>query len=383
MPVDCISLVQFLSRHLLAHQNKGNIGAKGRTFVVLHQARMIMENRQLLYFTRIVELGSFTKAAAELRIAQPSLGQQVRNLEEELGTALLVRHSRGVKPTEAGAVLFEHASRILEDVRQAKEAVLALSNQPAGNVTIGMTPGISDLFTAKLVESCNRNCPAIRLIIEQDLSVRLVRKLSLDDTLAFALVSGMECDAIQMLISIPLAIEQLYLIGSPRLSAKLRNPVRFSQLKRLKLIMLGIGDQRSRGLKHELEVEAKRQGISLNFSHEMQSVTAVQDLIERDIGFGILPFGAVRRRVEEGTLKTFRIAEPEVCREIRLVRSPRHQLSVADRAVMKILLDLAIEETREEGSSLRPIARLSGKRFPDLELRKTVVEKSGHHAIGR
>jgi LysR family nitrogen assimilation transcriptional regulator len=50
-----------------------------------------MENRQLLYFTRIVTLGSFTKAAAELRIAQPSLGQQVRNLEEELGTALARR----------------------------------------------------------------------------------------------------------------------------------------------------------------------------------------------------------------------------------------------------------------------------------------------------
>ena len=382
MPVDWVSLIQFLSRHLLAHQNKGNIRAIGSTFVVLNQARMIMENRQLLYFTQIVELGSFTKAAAELHIAQPSLGQQVRNLEEELGTALLVRHSRGVKPTEAGAVLFQHASRILEDVREAKEAVLALSNQPAGNVTIGMTPGISDLLTAKLVESCNRDCPAIRLNIEQDLSVRLVRKISLDDTLAFVLVSGMECDAAQTLISIPLAIEQLYLIGSPRLSAKLSNPVRFSQLKRLKLIMLGIGDQRSRGLKHELEVEAKRQGISLNFSHEMQSVTAVQDLIERDIGFGILPFGAVRRRVEEGTLKTFRIVEPEVCREIRLVRSPRHQLSVADRAVMKILLDLAIEETREEASSLRPIARLSGKRFLDLESRKSVAEKSGHHAIG-
>jgi hypothetical protein len=132
-----------------------------------------------------------------------------------------------------------------------------------------MTAGISDLFTAKLVESCNRNCPAIRLNIEQDLSVRLVRRISLDDTLAFALVSGMERDAIQTLISIPLAIEQLYLIGSPRLSVKLGNHVRFSQLKRLKLIMLGIGDQRCRGLKHELEVEAKRQGISLNFSHEM------------------------------------------------------------------------------------------------------------------
>ena len=317
-----------------------------------------MENRQLLYFTRIVELGSFTKAAAELRIAQPSLGQQVRNLEEELGTALLVRHSRGVKPTEAGAVLFQHAARILEDLRQAKEAVLALSNQPAGNVTIGMTPGISDLFAAKLVETCNRDWPAIRLNIEQDLSVRLVRRVSSDDTLAFALVSGMECSADQSLIAVPLAIEQLYLVGSPKLSADLSDPVRFSHLKRLKLIMLGTGDRhRSRGLKHELEVEAKRQGISLDFSHEMQSVTAVQDLIERDIGFGILPFGAVRRRVEEGSLKPFRIVAPEVRREIRLVRSPRHQLSVADRAVMQGLLHLANEETGRQGSSLRAIAR--------------------------
>ena len=134
--------------------------------------------------------------------------------------------------------------------------------------------------------------------------------------------------------------------------------MRFSHLKSLKLIMLGIGVQsRSRGLKHELEREAKRQGISLNFSHEMQSVTAVQDLIERDIGFGILPFGAVRRRVEEGSLKAFRIVEPEVSREIRLVRSPRSLLSVADRAVMKSLLRLASEETGRQGSSLRPIAR--------------------------
>ena len=114
-----------------------------------------------------------------------------------LGTALLVRHSRGVKPTEAGAILFQHASKILEDVRRAKEAVLTVSNQPKGTVTVGMTPGISDLLAAKLVKSCNRDCPAIRLNIEQDLSVRLVRRISSDDRLAFALVSGMECDASQ------------------------------------------------------------------------------------------------------------------------------------------------------------------------------------------
>lgn len=356
------------------------MGAKGSTFVVLRQARVNMESRQLLYFARIVELGSFTKAAAELRIAQPSLGQQVRNLEDELGAALLVRHSRGVIPTEAGAVLFQHASRILEDPRRAKEAVLTMSHTAKGTVTIGMTPGISDLFAANLVELCGRNCSEIRLNIEQDLSVRLVKRIWSDDTLAFALVSGMECDAFRTLISTPLATEQLYLVGSSTLSTRLKDPVRFSTLKNLTLIMLGIGVRnRSRGLKHELSVEAKRQGISLNFSHEMQSVTAVQDLIERDIGFGILPFGAVRRRVEEGSLTAFRIVEPEVRREIRLVRSPRRQLSVADRAVMKLLLHLAVEETRKEGSSLRPVTQPGGGRSRDSTSRQHAAETSRHH----
>ncbi len=343
-----------------------------------------MENRQLLYFTRIVALGSFSKAAAELRIAQPSLGQQVRNLEGELGTMLLVRHSRGVKPTEAGAILFQHASKILQDVRRAKEAVLAIAKQPKGTVNVGMTPGISDLFAARLVEACKRNCPGIRINIEQDLSVRLVKRISSDDTLAFALVSSMECEAIRGLISIPLATEQLYLVGSEKLSGALSDPVQFRDLENMQLIMLGIGSQhRSRGLKYELEFEAKRQGIRLNFSDEMQSVTAIQDLIERDCGFGILPFGAVRRRVEEGGLKAFRIVEPDVLREIRLVRSSNRLLSIADGEVMKSILRLAIDETSKTTSPLRRIARSGENLSSDIKSLKLAAQASGHPTIGK
>jgi hypothetical protein len=85
---------------------------------------------------------------------------------------------------------------------------------------------------------------------------------------------------------------------------------------------------------------------------------------------------------EEGSLKAFRIVEPEVCREIRLVRSPRHQLSGADSAVMKKLVHLATEETRKGLSPLRPITRFNGTGSPDLKSRKRVVEISRHHAIG-
>ena len=267
-----------------------------------------MDNRQLLYFTRIVALGSFAKAATELRIAQPSLGQQVRNLEEELETRLLIRHSRGVKPTQAGAVLYQHACKILDDVRRAKEAVLAVSNRPIIAVTIGMTPGISDLLAARLVERCTRDNSTVRLNIEQDLSVRLVERLATDDSLALALVSGMECDAVETLISIPVAIEDLYLIGSRALSTGLIDPVKFSDLQNIPLILLGAGPKnRSRGLKFELEREARQQAIALNVAHEMQSVTTVQDLIERNIGFGILPLAAVRHRLTNGNLNAFEL----------------------------------------------------------------------------
>jgi LysR family nitrogen assimilation transcriptional regulator len=317
-----------------------------------------METRQLLYFTRIVALGSFTKAAAELRIAQPALGQQVRQLEAELGAELLVRHSRGVEPTEAGALLFQHASRILDDMRRAKEAVRALPGTARGTVTIGMTPGISDLLAAPLVERCNRTCPDVCLNIEQDLSVRLVERVTTDDATTFAIVSGMEADAVRTLITEPLADESLYLVGSPTLLGSVSDPIKFEQLNGHKFVMLGIGlPSRPRGLRREVELQAKRQGISIEVTHEMQSVNAVQDLIERSVGFGILPFGAVRRRVDEGSLRAIRIVEPEVCREIQLARSARRRLSFADREVRKNIIALINEELQKPGNSLRRISR--------------------------
>ena len=71
-----------------------------------------MDLKQLRYFARIAEFGSFTRAAAELRVAQSALSYQVGELEAELGVVLLNRHSRGVSLTEAGASVLERAHRV-------------------------------------------------------------------------------------------------------------------------------------------------------------------------------------------------------------------------------------------------------------------------------
>jgi DNA-binding transcriptional LysR family regulator len=82
-----------------------------------------MDLRQLKYFVQIAESGNFSRAAEVLRIAQPSLSQQIKSLEEELGVKLLVRHARGVTATEHGQQLYDHARRILQELDHAKDSV--------------------------------------------------------------------------------------------------------------------------------------------------------------------------------------------------------------------------------------------------------------------
>src|SRR5215208_4163183 len=84
-----------------------------------------MDLRQLEYFVRVAELGSFTRAAVALDIAQPALSRQVRLLEVELRQTLLVRNGRGATPTESGKVLLEHGRGILHQITRVREAAAA------------------------------------------------------------------------------------------------------------------------------------------------------------------------------------------------------------------------------------------------------------------
>src|SRR5215467_3386447 len=77
-----------------------------------------MQFRQLRYFTKVLEAGSFSRAAATIHVAQPALSQQVAELEERLGVILLVRSARGVRPTAAGEVLYREACEILHQLDQ-------------------------------------------------------------------------------------------------------------------------------------------------------------------------------------------------------------------------------------------------------------------------
>src|ERR1700709_1661835 len=122
-----------------------------------------MQFRQLRYFVKIVEAGSFSRAAATIHVAQPALSQQIAELEERMGILLLQRSARGVRPTAAGEVLYKEASAILRQLEQLPGIVRSSSATPEGAVTIGIASSLAPALAGPFIESCRKALPKITL----------------------------------------------------------------------------------------------------------------------------------------------------------------------------------------------------------------------------
>ena len=133
-----------------------------------------MNLRQLEYFVHVAELGSFSKAALVLGVAQPALSRQVRALETELRETLLLRDGRGVRLTDAGTRLFEHSVGILQMVSRAREDIGANRDEPVGRIVVGLPPSMGRQLTVPLIDAFQRQLPRARLAIVEGLSSHII-----------------------------------------------------------------------------------------------------------------------------------------------------------------------------------------------------------------
>ena len=122
-----------------------------------------MDVPQLRTILYVAELGSLSKAADRLRIAQPALSRQVRLLEEELGIRLFDRHGRGMEVTEAGKEVLRHAQRIMQELDEIRATVADEDAPLRGHVSIGMPPTVSDILSVPLVSAFQARHPEAKL----------------------------------------------------------------------------------------------------------------------------------------------------------------------------------------------------------------------------
>lgn len=138
-----------------------------------------MELHQLRYLVAVARAGSFSRAAAQCNVAQPSLSQQIQKLEEELGEPLFRRSSKGALLTPAGEVLASRAERILREVEEARGEICDSGGSLRGSISIGVIPTIAPYFLPLLLERFAKEHPGVDLVIHEDTTAQLEHKMEL------------------------------------------------------------------------------------------------------------------------------------------------------------------------------------------------------------
>lgn len=273
-----------------------------------------MDLRQLRTFMEVAAQGSLSKAADRLRVAQPALGRQVKQLEDELGVALFMRHGRGMLPTPAGRILLERASAILRLVDETRAEVSAERDAVKGHVSLGLPPTVGEVLAASLVERFLKQYPRVTVRIVPAFSGYLVDMLQRGE---LDLAITYETGGAHRIKAEPLILETLFLVGPAMSKLSPRRPVPFAALASEPLILPGPGQ----GLRSLIEETARQAGAALAVSVEAESLQTLKDLVRRGLGYTVLPVASVHTELRDRMLCAAPISDPVLARKLMLSRS--------------------------------------------------------------
>lgn len=284
-----------------------------------------MDVRQIRDFVAVVRCSSFAAASRNLRVSQPGLGYQVKQLEEELQVRLLQRHARGVSLTRAGEAFMDHAESILAAINNAKLAMAAIANDDRHKIRVGLTPSLQALGPL-LLTSPHQHLDKIWL--KEAHSLELHQGLlegSLD--VAICLSNGKP-----PLRTIPIYSEPLYVVG-PRadISAKSRR-ITLAELAILPLVL----ECRAHTPRRLLDDAVAAAGIKLRIDQEVESQALLRSLILHSGRFTVAPYGAFTQEIANKSLSARRIVGPEIRQCVNAIY-PASLPAAVERSVAQIV----------------------------------------------
>jgi LysR family nitrogen assimilation transcriptional regulator len=293
-----------------------------------------MNLKQLEYFVQVAELGSFSKAAVVLDIAQPALSRQVRSLETELRQQLFLRNGRGVALTDAGKRLFDHSVAVLQLVSHAREDLGASRDEPVGRVTIGLPPSIGRQLTLPLIDRFRKELPAARLAIVEGLSSHIVEWVT-TGRVDVGLVYNPEAQP--GLEITPLLQEELGLVShAPKGKRKASEALPMTELSRYPLIV----PERVHAMRRLLETQAALAGIKLDIAWEVSSVPSIIDLVCAGYGHAVLTASGVAASARAKELTIRRLIEPTPASVLCLASSAHKRPTPLTQHTMRLLTAL-------------------------------------------
>nr|WP_294527066.1 LysR substrate-binding domain-containing protein [uncultured Rhodopila sp.] len=294
-----------------------------------------MNLKQLEYFVQVAEIGSFSKAAVVLDIAQPALSRHVRSLETELNTYLFVRNGRGVALTESGKRLFDHSVAILRLVEQAREDMGASRDEPSGQVTIALPPSAGRQLTVALVEGFKTRFPAARLAIVEGLSTHIVEWVT-TGRVDIGMIYNPEAQP--GLEITPLLNEPLGLV-SPAGEHASTAPLPMREISGFELIV----PERFHAIRRLLETRAALAGVKLDIAWEVSSVPSIIDLVCAGYGHAVLSASGVAASARAAKLVFRPIVDPALVTVLCVAVSATKRPTPLAQQVVRLVTDLVGE----------------------------------------
>jgi LysR family hydrogen peroxide-inducible transcriptional activator len=273
-----------------------------------------MEIHQLRYFVAVADEGNFSRAAAKVRVAQPSLSQQIRKLEAEIGQPLFDRLPRSVVLTEAGRCFIDYARQILASIGDARRCVDELKGKVAGDVAVGAIPTIAPYVLPELVVTFQKNYPDVTLHIVEDVTAAISQRVE-GGELDIALASTCQRSPtlrVELLGNEPL----LALVPEGHALAK-QTMITLDDLKSQRFLLLHEMHCLSQQVHHLLESRRLHPEVALAGSQ----LSTIANMVAAEIGVSIVPQMMVKHHATPGCV-SLPFAPPVPERELNVLYNP-------------------------------------------------------------
>ncbi len=290
-----------------------------------------MEMQQLRYVVAVARMGNFSRAAEQCHVAQPSLSQQIRKLEDELGERLFDRMRREARLTAHGEVFLRRAVRILEEVDAAKREVVDAQSLLRGTLTVGVLPTIAPYLLPEVLVVYAEKFPGVEIVVQEETTARLL-KLAQACEIDFALASRPIHDE-RMAVRVLFA-EELRLAIPPGHPLTRKRTVSPADLRNERLIVMKEGHC----LGDQVLGFCERRDLKPNISFRSAQLETIQALVCAGVGISLIPAMAARKERED--LPEYRsLSAPRPEREIVAVWPKRRQLGRAAAEFLELIGD--------------------------------------------
>ena len=291
---------------------------------------MAINLHQLKIFHTVARSGSFSRAATELLISQPSVSIQVGELERQFGTDLFEQVGKAVRLTEAGRVLDDYAARILTLIDETRIAMDEVKGLRRGRLLLGATPTPGTYLLPALLGRFKEQYPNIEIALRIT-DTRRIQELLLQHQLDLGVVGGKV--SFPDLESSVFLTDELVLVVSPAHRFAARPSVRVSDLTGEPFILR----ERGSGNRESVDEALHRAGVHVTPVFELEGAEMVKQAVAANLGISILSRCAVELEVAAGRLRIVPVESLRIERAISLVYRRDHRLPRVAQAFLEMI----------------------------------------------